>query len=416
MCPVLRAATSDLFQPTRTGTPVRVFPRGLFFKETLMALMFSRLANNYVKAGYFPTDEDTLSRIQSALATPPSNARRLIRVCDPCCGTGAALADIAQHLVDYQQGLTQPSHIETLGVEFDKDRAWEAKKLLFRVIHADIHDVVIKPRSLSLLFLNPPYGFGVSDSANMDRNIADGAEKAERLERTFLKKTASTLMPGGVLVYIVPFYALDDEIRTYLARHFKDLRFYMAPEKQFQQCVIFGVKVKTTHPRKDVLEMLTKAQAGELKDQVLPAEWCETPYILPVTTDDEFDFRAVRIDGDQLVEELKHFESSLLWSGFDRHFNQAQASHRRPLRELSRWHLALALAAGQVRGMIKSKSGRSFLIKGDTFKRKQRTVSMETDEKGNVRQTVTMLDKFVPVISAIEFTPGPDKGRIVKIS
>ena len=66
--------------------------------------------------------------------------------------------------------------------------------------------------------------------------------------------------------------------------------------------------------------------------------------------------------------------------------------------------------------MIKSKSGRSFLIKGDTFKRKQRTVSMETDDKGNVRQTVTMLDKFVPVISAIEFTPGPDKGRIVKIS
>jgi SAM-dependent methyltransferase len=381
-----------------------------------MALMFSRLANNYVKAGYFPTDEDTLSRIQSALATPPSNARRLIRVCDPCCGTGAALADIAQHLVDYQHGLAQPSHIETLGVEFDKDRAWEAKKLLFRVIHADIHDVVIKPRSLSLLFLNPPYGFGVSDSANMDRNIADGAEKAERLERTFLKKTASTLMPGGVLVYIVPFYALDDEIRTYLARHFKDLRFYMAPEKQFQQCVIFGVKVKPTHPRKDVVEMLTKAQAGELKDQVLPAEWCETPYILPMATDDEFDFRAVRIDGDQLVEELKHFESSLLWSGFDRHFNQARASHRRPLRELSRWHLALALAAGQVRGMIKSKSGRSFLIKGDTFKRKQRTVSMETDEKGNVRQTVTMLDKFVPVISAIEFTPGPDKGRIVEIS
>lgn len=381
-----------------------------------MALMFTRLANNYVKAGYFPTDSDTLSRIQSALATPFSNARRLIRVCDPCCGTGAALADIAQHLVDYQHGLAQPSYIETLGVEVDKERAWEAKKLLFRVIHADIHDVVIKPRSLSLLLLNPPYGFGVSDTASIDRNIIDGGEKAERLERTFLKKTATTLMPGGVLVYIVPFYALDEDIRLYLARHFKDLRFYMAPEKQFQQCVIFGVKVKPTHPRKDVLEMLSKAQAGELKNQVLPQEWCETPYILPVATEDEFDFRAVRIDGEQLVEELKHFEHSLLWSGFDRYFNQARASHRRPLRELSRWHLALALAAGQVQGMITSKGGRSFLIKGDTFKQKHRTVSMETDEKGNVRQTVTMLDKFVPVISAIEFTPGPDKGRIVKIS
>jgi hypothetical protein len=112
---------------------------------------------------------------------------------------------------------------------------------------------------------------------------------------------------------------------------------------------------------------------------------------------------------------LKHFEPSLLWNGFDRHFNQARASHRRPLRDLSRWHLALALAAGQVRGMIKSKGGRSFLIKGDTFKRKQRTVTTEINDKGESQQTVTMLDKFVPVISAIEFTPGPNKGRIVKI-
>ncbi|AOW13351.1 hypothetical protein LPB72_09915 [Hydrogenophaga crassostreae] len=379
-----------------------------------MALMFSRLANNYVKAGYFPTDEDTLSRIQCAIA--PTSSSGLIRVCDPCCGTGAALADMAQFLADYQQSAERPSKVETLGVEFDKERAWEAKKLLNRVIHADIHDVVIKPRSLSMLFLNPPYGFGVSDSANMGRDVTDGGDKAERLERTFLKKTVPTLMPGGVLVYVVPFYALDDEIRTYLARHFKDLRFYMAPEKQFQQCVIFGVKVKPGHPRKDVLDMLTMAQAGELKDQVLPLEWDESPYFLPVATDDDFDFRAVRIDGDQLQDELKRYEHNLLWPGFDRHFNQARASHRRSLRELSRWHLALALAAGQVRGMIRSKGGRSFLIKGDTFKRKQRTVSMETDEKGNVHQTVTMLDKFVPVISAIEFTPGPDKGRIVKIS
>lgn len=132
-----------------------------------MALMFFRLANNYVKAGYFPTDEDTLSRIQCAIA--PSSADGLIRICDPCCGTGAALADMAQFLTDYQPGEARPSRVETLGVEFDKERAWEAKKLLNRVIHADIHDVVIKPRSLSLLFLNPPYGFGVSDSANIDR-------------------------------------------------------------------------------------------------------------------------------------------------------------------------------------------------------------------------------------------------------
>ena len=56
------------------------------------------------------------------------------------------------------------------------------------------------------------------------------------------------------------------------------------------------------------------------------------------------------------------------------------------------------------------------MIKGDTFKRKERIVTMEATDKGDVKQIITMLDKFVPVISAIEFTPGSNKGRIVKIS
>lgn len=376
-----------------------------------MALLFSRLANNYVKAGYFPTDEDTLSRVISALA--PTSKSGTLRLLDPCCGTGAALADIAHGLSDLP---TSRHLVDTLGVEFDPERAWQSKKLLTRVLHADIHDVVVKPRSVSLLFLNPPYGFGVSDAANLDRNNLDAKEKAERLERTFLKKTAATLMPGGVLVYIVPFYALDEEIRTYLARNFKDVRFFMAPEKQFQQCVIFGVKVKPQHPNKETLALLTRAQAGELAEQVLPVEWLDVPYTLPAAPVEDFDFRAVRIDADQLQDELKRFEGSLLWSQFTQHFNQSKAAHRRPLRDLSRWHLALALAAGQVTGLVRSKEGRALLIKGDTFKKKDRSVSMETDEKGNVTQTVTMIDRFVPVIMGIDFTPGPDLGRIVRIS
>lgn len=83
---------------------------------------------------------------------------------------------------------------------------------------------------------------------------------------------------------------------------------------------------------------------------------------------------------------------------------------------MTKWHLALALAAGQVTGRIESKSGRIFLIKGDTFKKKERTVTTDVSEDGDVSQTITMLDKFVPVINAIEFTPGDRLGQIVKIS
>ncbi len=374
-----------------------------------MALIFPRLAQNFIKNGYFPTDSVTLGRIYRLLA-PASGQLRLL---DPCCGEGAALADIVQGL---KEGADDDARIESLGIEFDAERAWHAKRLLSRVIHADVHDVIVKPRSIGLLFLNPPYGFGLKDNSNSNQSDA-GADRAERLERTFLKKTAPLLMLGGVLIYIVPYYALDDEIRTYLARNFTNLRFFMAPEQQFQQCVILGTKVKPGHPRKDVLDMLTRAQAGEFKEQVLPEYWEDDPYVVPpIQEGAEFDFHAVRIDGPQLADELAKWSHNLLWPSFSTCFNQVRSTHRRPLRDMTKWHLALALAAGQVTGCIQSKDGRTFLIKGDTFKKKERSVSTDVDEKGNVSETITMLDKFVPVINAIEFTPDHRLGQIVKIS
>lgn len=91
--------------------------------------------------------------------------------------------------------------------------------------------------------------------------------------------------------------------------------------------------------------MLTQAQAGELKHQVLPVEWHEQPYTIPsVPEGSDFDFRAVRLDGPQLADELTKWKSSLLWPSFEAVFNQIHSEHRRPLRDMTKWHLALALA------------------------------------------------------------------------
>jgi len=49
-----------------------------------MALMFPRLARNFVKNGYFPTDEPTLERALAALA--PTDGPMCIL--DPCAGEG----------------------------------------------------------------------------------------------------------------------------------------------------------------------------------------------------------------------------------------------------------------------------------------------------------------------------------------
>ena len=59
-----------------------------------MALMFPRLARNFVKNGYFPTDEPTLERALNALA--PSDGPMCIL--DPCAGEGVAIAEAAHAL------------------------------------------------------------------------------------------------------------------------------------------------------------------------------------------------------------------------------------------------------------------------------------------------------------------------------
>ncbi|MGQ6123213.1 DUF6094 domain-containing protein, partial [Serratia sp. IR-2025] len=56
-----------------------------------MALMFPRLARNFAKNGYYPTDESTLERALSALA--PSDGPMCIL--DPCAGEGVAIAEAA---------------------------------------------------------------------------------------------------------------------------------------------------------------------------------------------------------------------------------------------------------------------------------------------------------------------------------
>ncbi|HCL3269978.1 TPA: class I SAM-dependent methyltransferase, partial [Pseudomonas aeruginosa] len=84
-----------------------------------MALMFPRLARNFARNGYFPTDEVTLERTLQALTPAPSGR---MRICDPCAGEGVALAEAAHTL-----GRDQ---VQALAVEYDRERADHARGLL----------------------------------------------------------------------------------------------------------------------------------------------------------------------------------------------------------------------------------------------------------------------------------------------
>ena len=366
-----------------------------------MALIFPRLARNFIKAGYYPTDERTLGGIIEALDIDG----RQLRILDPCCGEGSALLAIKESLI------AAGASVQALGVDVDRERAWHAKGLLDIAIHSDINDVTMGARSVGLLFLNPPYGDVVPDTAQTGDNA-----RRERLEKVFVRRCFQSLCHGGVLVLIVPFYVLDEAFANLIARNFERVQFFMAPEQRFRQCVIFGVRRRSDRADPAVVTILECAGRGELSERVLPEQgWPDEPYRVPECEDAELRFHAHRIDAEQLSAELGRLESSTLWPQFAVHFSQLGRAHRPPLRQMSPWHLALALAAGQVSGRVASRSGEVLLIKGDTFKGKTRSVETHEAADGSISETVILTDIFVPVIRGIDFTPGPNLGAVVTI-
>lgn len=360
-----------------------------------MALMFQRLARNFIKNGYFPTDETSTARILAAVV--PSD--RPMRILDPCCGEGVALAETAHHLEAFGKG-----DLETFGVEYDEERAYHAKTLLNRCIHADLMDTVIQPRSFGLLWLNPPYGDLVSDQ------VAASAAKwkgRKRLEKLFYERTIGTLQFAGILVLIVPHYALDREFATWIARHCSTVRVFRAATDQFRQVVVFGVR-KPVSDGVDTAarELLAAVGTGEREAPALPQVWSEPLYHVPPAPQGEPKFFTLRIDPRQLGEETRR-AGPALWDRFTTTFQSGMQEHRRPLRALSQWHLALALSAGQISGAVRSNDERLLLVRGDTHKEKEIRVEHEVNDRtGDVRETRIHLDRFVPVIRAIDFTPG----------
>ena len=382
-----------------------------------MALMFSRVARNFIKNGYFPTDEETIARVLAALVPGTDKSLRLL---DPCCGEGAALAEVHHHLD------TLGGSVTSFGIEYNEERAWHSKQLLTRCIHADVNDCKVSLRAFSLLWLNPPYGDLVGDS---ERSMINRSGGRKRLEKEFFQRCIHMLQPGGILVLIVPYPVLDEELSIWISKYCREVSVHAAPEQQFRQAVILGIKrARATEPEKKVVLTLMQAgknlycnSDGQWEEGFnvhcqLPEVWNRTPYEVPASTGgDEVEFSTVRLDVKQLEAEVT--ASPVLWGRFDTLFRTRTDNRLQPLRKLSDWHLALMLAAGQVAGVVTGISGRVLLVKGDTFKTK--SIRQETDvneETGAVTTTRIATDHFVPMIRALDFTPGSTLfGRVIHI-
>lgn len=368
-----------------------------------MALMFPRVAHNFIKAGYFPTDEDTLQRALNCIAPKHPDSEGIIRIIDTCAGEGIALAECKHHLGE--------NRTSAFGIEYDKERAWHAKSVLDLAIHGDMQNCIIGQRSFGLLWLNPPYGDLVRDGEMI--GDADESKNRARLEKLFFQRSISCVQFGGVVVLIIPYTCMDKHFSKMITSHLCDIRVFLAPEQQFKQIVIFGVKRRTDEISrinsqsnqgfKEIQAILDGCSNGELPP-ILPEQPDFEPYLVPAAPTNELVFRYGGMDIEQLEEEISRLGSPM-WDQFEIHFGRPSLPKRSPLRKPSNWHLALTLAAGLIEGLVSSKDGRIMLVKGDTHKDKSLKVSYEPQEDGTSREVRTYTDKFVPVIRGIDMTP-----------
>ena len=133
--------------------------------------------------GYTPTAVAALKQI-AEIIRPAENTRRPVRLFDPTCGEGGALAFIADALAE------QGASVETYGVEIAEDRYHEARERLNHVLLADVtSNFTFTKGAWSLVFLNPPY-----DNTGGDKSV----------ERKVIRRGLAALAKGGVAVLVIP--------------------------------------------------------------------------------------------------------------------------------------------------------------------------------------------------------------------
>jgi len=371
-----------------------------------MALMFPRLARNFARNGYYPTDEATLERVLNALETPHDQR---VRILDPCAGEGMAILETAHRL--------GRERTDAYGIEYDLERARHMQRVVDVGIQSDLMDTVISPRSFGLLFFNPPYGDLISETGG---NKGYAGKGRQRLEKLFYQRSVHLLQYGGVMVMIVPGYVFDDELSGWVAQHFDRVSVHRAAVDTFQQVIVFGVRTRrnallANSQAKEVKALLQGIGSKDIEPDILPEYWSSESYDVPPASSSTPHCYRVSLEPEQLEQEMDRLGG--LWPDFNLAFWTDGVTQRRPLRQLSSWHLALSLAAGGISGIVTSRSGRQLVVKGDTFKEKAAKVEFEEDADGNITERRILTDRFVPAIMAWDVTQGsPERGKLFKIT
>ncbi len=338
------------------------------------------------KAGYYPTPPTVAAAIARHLMAEARGGKRVIRLLDPCAGTGEAAALLAQSL-----------GAESFGIELNDERAEAAHVHLDHVLATSAFSIRLAHGAFSCIFLNPPY---------------DGDEEKRRLEHAFLVGLTRALCPHGMLVFIIPQRRLALSAR-YLASHYTRFAAYRFPDAEyaaFGQIVLFAVhKPQSSH---DPLAQADLETWSRQELMPLPEEPDRT-FVVPTLPAGDVLFASLFFDPMQAATEARRRG---VWTqpGLTEQIWPPEERPVRPLMPLRRGHLALLIAAGLLNNVVLAQGDQRILVKGRTHKV---LIPVETDdadtevEREVLCTTVMTLDLTTGALETIEGGGAPEKAR-----
>ena len=319
-------------------------------EDTVNAAVIGRLMN-YVRMGYYPTDPENIDHILRAIQFPEGVTTDLL---DPCCGCGKALRQLATG-----------NNCFTYGVELDECRAEEAQTMLHRVGMGSFFHSKISSEAFHVLFLNPPYMSVMTEGGGRTR-----------YEKRFLAESIRHLMMGGLLIYIIPYYRLTEDICRMLADNFTDLSVWKFTDREFakfRQVAVLGLR----KPREDNTPNDLQKFACD-PDSIPGIEQIDLQrYVLPDTPKTVTVFKGEKFNEKELERQLCRSNSL---QRLIRSKSELDNAKKRPLLPLSIGQIGLVGGSGMINGLIECDT--PHIIKGRIIKVKHTEREDEYDQWG----------------------------------
>jgi predicted RNA methylase len=335
------------------------------------------------KLGFYPIPPAVVSLILRHLRMPAEGADQ-VYIIDPCAGEGKALKQFAD-------GLGVPPK-RTYAVELDGDRADAVRALLGEGANvlgpASFLGTRISSVCYSLVFCNPPFDFELGGG--------------RRQEHTFARAATRLLVPGGILVLVMPKSAIysNDDFRNFLDANYDQAALFRHPDehRKYTEYVYIGrrrAKPKEIPYDKSHLRQMRWYEYRSDPAEGIVGEGGKT-WTLPAG-EAPWSFKKDQLTEQEMIAAVQ--VSPLLRRVFA---PPPPEIKRRPPLPLHKGHVALLLAAGLLDGPVYPEGEEPHVVRGTARKKDyeaSRTKS-ENEKTGQVKEVVVMSQMIELIVRA----------------